>query len=164
MSMVEQIPAEAYLRRRRIEFSIVPHTRTYTTVGEAIALGIPADEVLKTVLLRLRDRYAIAVVTGSRRLDMGLIKEATGDHDARLATENEIASLLPDFELGALPPLPGALGLGGYVDPAVFDHEVVVFAAGRRTESLLARSRELFWGEEVSVHPISKDFHDDRLW
>jgi len=164
MSMVEQIPVETYLHRKNIDFKVVPHAETYTTLTEARAVGIPSEEVLKAVLLRLSDGYAVAVVPGSRRLDLRLIREVTTDHHASLASEDEIAVAFPDFVLGALPPIPGVLGVRGFVDPTVFDHDLVAFAAGIATESVVANPRTLFWGEDVLVYPISKEPEDEKYW
>jgi hypothetical protein len=74
------------LQIRGVEFEVIPHERTYTTIEEARALGISADEVLKTVVLHTKSGYALAVIPGARRLDMTLVRTATDDHDARLAT------------------------------------------------------------------------------
>jgi Ala-tRNA(Pro) deacylase len=165
MAMVEQIPVESYLIGRNIDFKTVPHTETYTTISEARALGIPADELLKAVLLRLSDGFALAAVPGSRRLDMKLVKEATTDPHVRLASEDEIVAAFPAFELGALPPIPGILGVKAYVDPAVLDHDAVAFAAGKQTESIIAAPRAVFWGQEVVVSPISREpGEEDEHW
>ena len=79
-----------YLTRRRVAFEVVPHRRVFTSVEEAVALGVPADEVVKTVALRVHGKYALAVLPASRRLDMHLVRHAVGDPTARLATEAEL--------------------------------------------------------------------------
>ena len=91
-------------------------------------------------------------------LDMHLVREATRSHDVRLATEQEIVERFPEFELGAIPPLPDLLGVPGYADPTVFEHDEAAFADGRRTESFVASPREVLWGQRVYVAPISRAF------
>jgi Ala-tRNA(Pro) deacylase len=144
-----------HLQSRRAAFEVVPHAQAYTSISEARALGISADEVVKTVVLHTASGYALVAVPGYRRLDMKLVEAAVGDHHARLATEAELARDFPDFELGALPPLGSLLGMPAYADPEVMAHETVVFAAGTQTESVKMRTEDLFRDEAVSVVPLS---------
>ena len=127
-------------------------------------MGLPGDYVLKAVILRLHDGYAMAVVQASRRVDLSLVTGLIPKQEVRLATEAEIAARFPDFDLGALPPLPGLLGLRAFVDPAVLERDEVAFADGSRTESIIASPRELFWGEDVFVAPISREPEEWGPW
>jgi prolyl-tRNA editing enzyme YbaK/EbsC (Cys-tRNA(Pro) deacylase) len=61
--------------------------------------------VLKAVVLETAGRPALAALPASRRLDMHLVREALGDHHARLATEAEIERDLRGCELRGVPPL-----------------------------------------------------------
>jgi prolyl-tRNA editing enzyme YbaK/EbsC (Cys-tRNA(Pro) deacylase) len=75
-----------------------------------------------------------------------------------------VPSKLPQFELGAIPPLPGLLGLKAYVDPSVLEHDDAAFADGRRTESMIASPREMLWGEDVNVTPIAHELRAGSIW
>lgn len=149
-----------HLRSRDAPFEVVPHEQAYTSIGEARALGISADEVVKTVVLHTASGYALAAVPGYRRLDMRLVEAAVGDKHARLATEAELAQDFPDFELGALPPIGSLLGMKVYADPEVMAHKTVVFAAGSQTESVKMHTEDLFRGEAVSVVPLTRHPED----
>jgi Ala-tRNA(Pro) deacylase len=156
MTRAEELPIQSYLGERHIRFEVVPHERTETALAEAQALDLPAADILKVLILRSGDDYAMAIIPGSRRLDMSLVKKATADPHVRLATEDEIRAHFPEFELGALPALPGLLGVKAYVDPRVLDHAEAAFADGRQTESMHANPRELLWGEDALVASISQ--------
>jgi Ala-tRNA(Pro) deacylase len=145
-----------YLAERGVAFEVVPHRRTFTSMQEAKALGVAADEVIKTVALRTRDKYALAVVPASCRLDMRLLRDALEDPAARLATEGELLVDFPGYQLGALPPLGSLLGAPTLLDPEVLGHETVVFAAGVETESVTASTAELFRDEPVMILPLSR--------
>jgi Ala-tRNA(Pro) deacylase len=140
-----------HLERRGVVFEALTHARTYSTLDEARALGIAADAVLKTVVLRTAAGYALAVVPANRRLNMRLTRRATGDSHVRLSTEDELQRHFPGFELGAVPPLGSLLGVHVFVDPEVMDHDRVVFAAGSQTESVLVRTEDLFAEEDPTV-------------
>lgn len=143
-----------YLEKQGIPFDVIPHDRTYTSVDEARAMGIEADEVLKTVVVNSSSRHAIAVVPGSRRLDMHRVREVLGDQHAHLATEDELQRAFPTFELGAFPPLGSLLEAETFVDAEVSKHETVVFAAGTQTESVRVKTADLFREEPVHYAPL----------
>ena len=146
-----------HLTERGVPFEAIPHEQAFTSITEATALGIAADEVAKTLVLRTGDGHALVVIPGSRRLDLRLAEEALGDKHAHLASEEELQRAFPGFELGAFPPL-GTL-LGGapvYVDPEVMRHETLVFAAGTQTESVKLKTEDLFREGQVTVRPLAQ--------
>ena len=164
MALVDQSPAETYLKDRHIHFELAPHAGAYTARSEARALGLPSDTVLKAVVLRIGDDFAIGVVPASRRLDIPLVARIARDARVRLATEDEIMSRFPGSELGALPPIPGVLGVQAFVDPTVFEPDEVAFADGRQSESIIASPREMFWGENASVARITQKADMSGPW
>ncbi len=154
-----------HLEQRGSAFELLPHRQAYTSTDEARALGIDAGEVLKTLAVRTGPGYALAVIPSSCRLDLHLVRDALGDHQARLASEEELARDFPGYQLGALPPLGTLLGSQVFIDPEVLEHDLVVFAAGSQTESVRMRTRELFGGEQITTVPLIKqaDWGSDDL-
>lgn len=150
-----------YLTRRGMVFEVADHPRAVTSLEEARALGIAADEVAKTVALTTGRGHALLVLPASRRLDLRLAREAVGDHGARLATEDELEQAFPDCELGALPPLGSLLGVPAFVDPEVMEHDSVIFAAGTQTASVKANPADLFRDEQVQVTPLTRAPQDE---
>lgn len=148
------------LQRRGAAFITIPHAKTFTSLEEAEAIGVHADEVLKTVVLDTVHGHALAVIPGDRRLDMHLVEDAVGDPHAHLASESELRADFPDIELGAFPPMSSVVGAPLYVDPEVLDHETVLFAAGKETESVRMRTDDLFRGEVVTVAPLTRNGDD----
>lgn len=144
------------LRQRGAHFEVLHHERAENGLQEAIALALPADDVVKTVVMETCNGAALAVLPASRRLDMELVREVTGDRHARLATESEIERDLPDCELGAVPPLGSVVHAPVYVDPEILQHPIVTFAAGTQTESVQGPAVELFSGEMVTIAPIAR--------
>ena len=149
-----------YLQMRGVAFETIPHDQAFTTIEEARALGIQADELVKTLLLDTERGHALAVIPGDRRLEMHRVARAVGDPHVRMASEPEMQRDLPGIELGAVPPLAGLLKLPVYVDPRVAEHETVVFAAGSQTESIKIGSRDLLDEEGVTVAPITAEPSD----
>jgi Ala-tRNA(Pro) deacylase len=144
------------LEQRGVPFEAIPHERTYTSIDEARALGIAAEEVVKTIVLDTVSGHALAVLPASRRVDIRLVRAATGDAHARFASEEELERDFPDLELGAFPPLGSLLRVPTYVDPEVLAHDTVVFAAGTQNESVMARTEDLFRDEPITESPLTK--------
>jgi prolyl-tRNA editing enzyme YbaK/EbsC (Cys-tRNA(Pro) deacylase)/nitrite reductase/ring-hydroxylating ferredoxin subunit len=150
MSLVSE-----HLEQQGIPFDAMTHTRADSALAEAQALGLAADAVVKTVVLKTGAGHALAAVLANQRLSMKLARRATGDSHVHLATEGELEEQFPDFELGAFPPLGTLLHLPLYVDPEVMDHERIAFAAGTQTESVAVRATDLFAREHPTVTPLT---------
>jgi Ala-tRNA(Pro) deacylase len=145
-----------HLQQQGSTFGLLPHRQAYTSTDEARALGIDAGEVLKTLAVRTGPGYALIVIPASRRLDLHLVRDALGDHHARLASEEELSRDFAGYQLGALPPLGALLGSELYVDPEVLGHDTVAFAAGSQTESVKMRTQELFGSQQITTVPLVK--------
>jgi prolyl-tRNA editing enzyme YbaK/EbsC (Cys-tRNA(Pro) deacylase) len=146
-----------YLETKAIPFEVLPHGAAFTAADEARSLGIDPHVVAKTLLVDTRWGRALAVVPGDRRADMDLVRDAVGDHAARLAGETEIIGAFPDHQLGALAPLGAMLDLPTYVDGDLLRHEYVVFAAGSRSVAVRVRSQDLFDHEHVTASRLTID-------
>lgn len=139
-----------------VSYEVIQHEQASTSTEEARALGISVDEVAKTIVLDTGSGHALAVIPGSRRLDIRAVERALGAKHVRMATEEEIEKDFPTYELGAMPPLGSLHGTPTYVDPEVMRHDTVVFAAGTQTESVRVRTEDLFGNEPVTVAPITR--------
>ncbi len=150
----------AYLHQRAASFDVILHPRAFRSIDEARAIGVDAGDVLKSLVIRHAEGRVVAVLPASRRLDMHRVHRVLGDAHATLAAEDEIRSAYPAYELGALPPIASLLDAPVLLDPTVFEHETVVFAAGTQTESLRMRPEDLFTGEDFRVARITHEPHE----
>lgn len=132
-----------YLDSINKQWEPLSHPETLSSVDEARALGIDPDDVAKSLLLKSREGYALAVIPGGHRLDMHKVRDAIGDRTIRLASEGDLERDFPDYELGAAPPTPGLLKVHGFVDPRVRSREWIVFSAGTHTDSVRMKTVDL---------------------
>lgn len=139
-----------YLARNKVYFDVLPHKEATTAQEAASSICAPPKNLVKTIVMMTSDGPALLAVPGSRRLDMRLVRGALHDRDAHLATEKEISALLPDFELGAIPPLPALAGMRMYVDPEVMDIEVMIIPAGTSNLSLRGRRDDIIGDEPIN--------------
>jgi Ala-tRNA(Pro) deacylase len=101
----------------------------------ARSAGVPGAEFAKVVVLQdAAGDYLMVVIPSTRRLDLAAVAEGTRRVGLRLASEQELAKLFPDCELGAMPPFGGLYGLPAYVDPCFREWPLFVFQGGSHDE------------------------------
>lgn len=141
-----------YLQGRGVTFQVIPHARA--TPEDAGLVGLPEDEVVKTVVLVTQDGIALAVIPGTSTLDLDLARTAVGDQFARIAQPGELERRFPEYEAGTLPPLGLFFEAPMYVDPAVLRMPTVTFAGGKQTLSIRMVTRDLFRDDPVVITPL----------
>jgi len=125
-----------YLKEQGVDFEVISHQETFTTMEEARASGVSPDHVAKTLVIKMRDGEALAVLPAHERLDMHKLRDAVHDNHARLATEDEMGSEFTDIELGAVPPLGDLFQLPVLMDEQLKDMDEVIFAGGTHRDSV----------------------------
>ena len=123
------------LTERKIAFEALRHPRTQTALSEAEVLHASGDEVGKTVVVHTTDGMIRAVIAAPDRLSLAKLRELFG-HDVRLATEDELGSTYPGFELGAVPPFGGPKDDSVVVDERLAKLDWVIVEAGSHSDSL----------------------------
>jgi Ala-tRNA(Pro) deacylase len=153
MTPTNQVEEE--LDRAQIDFDLIEHRRTETAGDEAHAIGMPPDEVAKTIVLASKERYVRAVVPASQRLDLHKIRELLGDKQARLASEEELVFAYPMYELGAVPPFGVPAGDRVLLDQRLAQHDFVVLEAGSHNESVRLKVADLLNLSGAEVEDIA---------
>lgn len=146
------------LREQGLELELLPHRRTLRAAAEARALGVVAQTVAKTVVVRGGDGPCVrAVVPASSRLSLERLAAAIGVSSVRLLTESELVSTYPQFELGAVPPFGGPAGDLVVVDRRLAECDHVVLEAGVHDASLRMRTEDLLQVANAQVADIAPD-------
>ena len=107
------------------------HRPTYTAKDLARADNTPPWEVAKTVVFVGDGAYGMAVLPSNTKVDLSTLRRVLGLTTARLASEDELAELFPDTELGAMPPFGNLYNnIPVYVDRELAEDEEIAFNAG----------------------------------
>ncbi len=118
-----------YLAEKEINYDVVLHRRSYSASRTAQASHVSGDRIAKAVLLKGEGRYLLAVLPASHHLELGELLDSF-NLSAEMATEEEVGHLFRDCELGAIPPVGGAYGLGVYVDESIPETGDIYFEGG----------------------------------
>ncbi|MCI0633492.1 MAG: YbaK/EbsC family protein [Actinobacteria bacterium] len=144
-----------YLQGRGAEFTVIPHPHTPEADGDAP--HVPDERLAKTHVIIANFGPGLVVIPASRALEMDLVAQAVGDDQARLATDDELDRLFPEYERGALPPLAMMLLVPVFVDPAVAEREEVEFAAGRQDLSIRMATHDMFGSDPIVVGSLTRE-------
>jgi Ala-tRNA(Pro) deacylase len=124
----------SFLGATHADYSITVHPKAFTAREVALSEHLPPREVAKTVILFGDAEYHVVVIPANKLVDFQELRSALGLAQARLATEDEIARIFPDCELGAMPPFGSLYGLPVYLDSSLAGEPVIAFNAGTHLE------------------------------
>jgi Ala-tRNA(Pro) deacylase len=118
-----------YLVDHGVAYDLVSHPHTVTASASAAASRVAPDTFAKAVVLKHRDGFMLAVLPASRHIQFEELRRLlNGDVD--MASEEQIGTLFPDCERGAVPALGPAYGLNVVVDDSLAQQPDVYFEAG----------------------------------
>lgn len=143
------------LDREHVHYDVLPHSQAFRAVAIAQTLHVPERQMAKVVIVKVKTQFVTTVLPATWNVDLHGLRKIFGTHRVRLATEEEIARLFPDCELGAMPPLGTLYGLPVYVDRSLTGDEEIVFEGGTHSEAIRMR----YWDFAALVFPVVAEFH-----
>ncbi len=126
----------SFLNDNNIEYAIINHSPAYTAREIGATTHVLRREVAKTVIVKLGDDMAMAVLPASRRIDLGHLAEAAGITQVTLADESEFEDVFPNCEVGAMPPFGNLYGMHVYVDEMLTEDDDIVFNACSHSQAI----------------------------
>ncbi len=123
-----------YLDRQGVKYVSISHSPAYTSQEVAASAHIPGKTLAKTVMVIADGKMIMAVLPGTRRVDLDRLKVALQAQQIALAQEAEFKSLFPDCEIGAMPPFGNLYNVPVVADSALTEDTEIVFNAGSHRE------------------------------
>lgn len=131
-----------YLKQHQVRYKPMLHRPESTSSRRAHSVHVPGDQVAKGVLVRADDRFVLAVLPSTHRVDLDRLAAVLDVNKVRLATEDEVAHIFNDCERGAIPPFGRLYGLTTIVDTSLSAWVDIVVEANLRHEDLRIRYRD----------------------
>src|SRR5215470_14281653 len=131
-----------YLDDNKVEYTLLPHPRTYTAQDTAQSAHVAGKDMAKSVVIRTGGRFILAVLPAPKRVDLERLREVLGSNDARIADESEFASLFLGCEAGAMPPFGNLYGVEVYADRSLAQDEEIVFNACTHEDAIRMRYKD----------------------
>ena len=145
-----------YLTERGVKYDVVEHPHAATALESARTSHISLNRLAKAVVLKGDDGFMLAVLPASSHIQFSQLHKQIGA-EVDMVSEEQIETLFPDCEPGAVPALGAAYRLKVIVDdglasePEIYfeggDHASLVHVSGSTFRELLADARHARFAE-----------------
>ena len=126
--MAIAVTIERYLADQGISYDVVAHRHTGDSLHTAEAAYVSSESVAKALVLE--DEQGYLVLPAAYKLKIGEVHAFTGRRHLKLVSEEELAGLFKDCELGAVPALAAAYGLEAVWDESLALSSTLYFEGG----------------------------------
>ena len=120
---------KSYLEGKSVDYELVSHHHTQSSMESAGAAHVASDHLAKAVIVKEDETYMMVVVPSDYHIHLGKLHKLLG-REVGLATEEELVALFPDCEEGAIPPLGTAYQLLTLVDSSMLNQPEIYFESG----------------------------------
>lgn len=125
-----------YLNQHHVNYEVLKHAQTCSSLATAREAHVPADKLAKAVVVKQDDRYAMCVIPASNQLVLEWL-EYGRQHGYEIADEAELRRLFPDCDEGAIPCVGEAFHMDVMVDSALVDGGKDIYFEGGDHSHLL---------------------------
>lgn len=123
-----------FLDKNGIKYVSVSHSLAYTAQEIAASANIHGKELAKTVIVRLDNKLAMAVLPATKKVNLEFLKKVAGANQAVITDEDVFRDAFPECDIGAMPPFGNLYGMDVFVDESLAEDEQISFNAGTHTE------------------------------
>ena len=120
---------QEYLEWEEVNYDVIPHPYTQSSLETARITHVPAQLLAKCVVLGDGYGYIMAIVPADCSVDIDYVSHALL-RDFALASESELIDLFYDCVPGSIPPLCEAYGFDSIVDRQIWNAADVYFEGG----------------------------------
>lgn len=130
-----------YLKANDVQFEVVKHPHSGSSLQSAKASDVPARCLAKAVVLEDGAHAVMAVLPASRRLELRELRASSGPA-LHLATETKLKYLFNDCEPGAVPPVGAVYGIETIWDDSLMQQPEIYFEAGDHETLVHMKTRD----------------------
>ncbi len=124
------------LADHKIEYREVEHKDMFTSDQEQEVTGLPAKQGAKSMLLKTKETFVLAVIPGDQRISMKKVKSLLVAKSLRMANPQEIESNL-GCQPGACYPFGNLQKIRTIVDPLLGENKEIAFNPGVHNRSII---------------------------
>jgi Ala-tRNA(Pro) deacylase len=135
-SMATALSIEAFLRGKRVPYTTFRHPVAYSAQGEAAASHVRGRDWAKTIACFVDGEPVLAVLPAPFHVNLDALRRLAGAREARLAHEDEVATLYPGCEIGAMSPLGPLYHQRVFADAHLGRDSEIVFNGGTHADAV----------------------------
>jgi Ala-tRNA(Pro) deacylase len=123
-----------FLNKNDVPYEVIRHAEAYTAQETAEAAHVSGTHIAKTVIVKIDDDMAMAVLPGNQKIILQELREITGADHVQFAAEEEFEDFFPGCEVGAMPPFGNLYGMEVFVSPILAAQDEILFNGGNHRE------------------------------
>jgi Ala-tRNA(Pro) deacylase len=123
------------LQKHQLAYEVIHHPYSITSLNTAHTSHIPAQKLVKPVILHDQQGYLMALVPSNSYVYLNELNMVL-NRQVRLASEAEVSALFNDCDRGAIPPVGDAYDMKTIVDNSLSECTDVYMEAGNHTDVL----------------------------
>ena len=127
---------QSFLDEKGVAYRLSRHDTAYTASGLAQAEHVPGRKVIKPVVVQADGQFVMCALPASHKVDFEELKRQLEANYVSLVSEEKLAELFPDCELGAEPPIGRLYGMTTLMDESLIHDDRVTFQAGTHEDSV----------------------------
>jgi Ala-tRNA(Pro) deacylase len=125
-----------FLDANNIKYVTISHSTAYTAQEVASLTHTKGKDLAKTVVIRLDDALAMAVLPASYQINLESLRKSAGAQTIALPGEAAFRSRFPGCETGAMPPFGILFDMPVFVDERLTKDKEISFSAGTHNETM----------------------------
>lgn len=124
---------QEYLDWEDLDYELIRHPYTNSSLHSAKATHIPGYQLAKSVVLGDEHGYLLAIIPATNHIEFKFLQQQL-NRNFTLAPEDELTYMFDDCVEGAIPPIGDAYGYEAIVDNALTELPDIYFEAGSHTD------------------------------
>ena len=156
-------PLEKYLKEAKVKYSVIPHKTVFTVYDLAQTLKLKLDQVVKSLLVKVDQKYVLVVMPAHFRLDFGKLKKLLKAKKVDIAKEKDMQTKFK-VKPGAMTPFGTVHKVEVVADKSLGKVKEALFSAGSFTDSVRMKLKEYLALVEPTLGDIGKKFPVKLQW
>lgn len=156
-------PLEKYLQAAKAKYTIVPHKTVFTVYDLAQTLKLTMDQVVKSLLVKVDQKYMLVVMPAHFRLDFGKLKKLLKAKKVDIAKEKDMQTKFK-VKPGAMTPFGPLHKVEVVADKSLGKIKEALFSAGSFTDSVNMKLKDYLKLVEPTIGDIGKKFPIKLQW
>jgi prolyl-tRNA editing enzyme YbaK/EbsC (Cys-tRNA(Pro) deacylase) len=107
----------------------VTENTIFTVEDATLAVGAPAEEIMKSLVFLVDERPALVLMSGANRVDLKAVAREAKGKKVKMATPGYVFEHF-GFRVGGVPPIGYPIRMEAFLDEDLFQYPVVWSAAG----------------------------------
>ncbi len=127
---------KTFLDENDIKYVSIMHSMAFTAVEVAKSSHVPSRELAKTVIIKVNDELAMAVVPANYKVNLDILRQTLDTDNIQLAAEVDFTPRFKDCEVGAMPPFGCLYNMDVYIAESLSEDNKITFNAGSHLEAI----------------------------